>query len=58
MRPTIRRSQDGVSSHVDIAGNEKADKTANIATRTILNPKITDIPVNDIYSIAKLVGLY
>lgn len=48
MRLAVRRSQDGVPSYVGITDSKKADKTADIATRTILHPKITDILLNDI----------
>lgn len=37
-----------VPSHIGITGNEMADKSADIATKTILHPTITEIPVNDI----------
>ncbi|KAF0768582.1 RNase H domain-containing protein [Aphis craccivora] len=37
-----------VPSHIGISGNEMADKSADIATKTILHPTITDIPAKDI----------
>lgn len=37
-----------VPSHIGIAGNEMADKSADKAAKTILHPTITDKPANDI----------
>jgi len=37
-----------VPSHIGIAGNEKADKYADHATKTIPNPVISNIPTNNI----------
>ena len=42
-----------VPSHIGIVGNEMADKSADIATKTISHPTITDISVNDIYTFIK-----
>lgn len=35
-----------VPSHVDIIGNEMADKSADLVTKTILHPIIIDIPAS------------
>lgn len=35
-------------SHIGISVNEMADKSADIATKTILHPTITDMPAKDI----------
>jgi len=37
-----------VPSHTDITGNEMADKAADLATRIIAHPTISDLPTNDI----------
>jgi len=37
-----------VPSHIGIADNEMAHKLVDKATKTILHPTITEIPVNDI----------
>jgi hypothetical protein len=37
-----------VPPHINIPDNEMADKTADLATRTIFRPTITDLPINDI----------
>ena len=37
-----------VPSHTGITGNEMADKTADLATRIITHPTISDLPSNDI----------
>lgn len=34
-----------VPSHVDITGNELANKSADLVTRTIPHPILTDIPL-------------
>lgn len=34
-----------VPSHVDIIGNEMADKSADLVTKTIPHPIIIDIPL-------------
>lgn len=35
-----------VPSHIGITGNEMADKTTHMATKTIFHPTLTDIPIN------------
>jgi hypothetical protein len=42
-----------VLSHVGITGNEMADKAADLATRIIPHPKISNLPTNDIKSSIK-----
>lgn len=37
-----------VPSRIGITGNEMADKTAKLLTRTIFHPTSTEIPINDI----------
>lgn len=37
-----------VPTHIGIAGNEMVDKSADIATKTILHPTTIDIPAKDI----------
>lgn len=37
-----------IPSHIGIAGNKMADKLVDTAFKTILNPTITDVLLNDI----------